>query len=404
MYRYIINISFLSLIISNFVIAQETLIIGPESSAANIMRRNSLLKTEINYEEQKLGSTIETNVHIHPYLLQNNGSTNYDGSIIKTGSTFIQNGDSFKRITTLIDAYFYKMQICLSLKGNWIYYTDHNVDNEQKTMNFLGLASNKQSFVFGYDKNDRKFVFNSDFSIFAFQDGDNYNIYGVERDGSNFDVHLILDSEWFNSLNLGHYTNINAYLRPNLSFMGDRLYFASYIEEENTKRHFYVDRTIGGWSEPKEIVLNDTEGNELHFEIINTANNGRTLLIKIYEKQVKFPQVEEIAIIQEENGSWGLPQYLEYEPQHKEGRRSDEFQISQNGKVIAVQSLKKIIADVNYFYDAIIFIQTPERDWVKYQVNDPNLDIGGDILLSGDGTILYWIGHEPYSSIPFSRY
>ncbi len=398
MYRYIINISFLSLIISNFVIAQETLIIGPESSASNIMRRNPLLKTEINYEEQKLGSTLETNVHIHPFLLHNNVYTNFDGSIIQTRSTFIMTDDFFKLLSSPIDQKIHEKQIGLSSKGHLIYYTDHNVDNEQKTMNFLDLASNNHSFVFGYDKNDTKFVFNSDFSIFSFQDGDNYNIYGVERDGSNFDVHLIIDSEWFNSLNLGHHTNIYSYLKPNLSFLGDRLFFASYIEEKNISRHFVVDRTNAGWSEPKEIVLNNIEGNKLYFEILDMANNGRTLLIQDSNDA-------NIYVIKEKDESWGLPQDLKYVSQLASvGGLYDKFQISQNGKVIAIQSLKKIIGDVNLFYDAFVFIETPGGDWIKYQVNNPNLDIGGDILLSGDGTILYWIGHKPYSSIPYKKY
>lgn len=175
---------------------------------------------------------------------------------------------------------------------------------------------------------------------------------------------------------------------PSIRFfsnLGDRIIITATLRDAREFRYFMIDKLETGWSEPIEWKVMDAEGNELDFDIVDIANNGRTLLLTNAN--------DGLALTHEIDGNWTPPKPIGYK---SHGNRS---LISENGKVIAVQEVKRNIPNEITFYDVFVFLQNPADQWIQRQVNDPQLEVFDGIMLSDDGTQLLWLPANT-SSVP----
>lgn len=243
--------------------------------------------------------------------------------------------------------------------------------NPNRTLHFLDI--NAENIVYGYNSPSLSFaglMINSDASSFIFLN--NEGIIEVNRINDKFESTVV------NS----------GYVRQDIKYYsssGDRIFFFGREQALDDSKWYIIDRLETGWSEPIEWKVTDAEGNELGFDIVDIANNGRTLLLTNAN--------DGLALTHEIDGRWTPPEPIGYK---SHGNRS---LISENGKVIAVQAVKRVIPDFNAFYDVFIFLQNPDGQWIQRQVNDPQLEVHDGIMLSDDGTQLFWLPANT-SSVP----
>ncbi len=143
-----------------------------------------------------------------------------------------------------------------------------------------------------------------------------------------------------------------------------------------------IERFEDGWSKPKEWIVYDADNAPIDHErlqIKDIANNGRSALVMIDRKQ--------LAVAHEVNGIWKIANILDYSFQLPVGSSTDNIIFAETGNVIAIQSVKDY---ERYLFDIFLFFLTPSGEWVKKQVNAGNVNVLPDILLSDDGTRLYW--------------
>lgn len=152
---------------------------------------------------------------------------------------------------------------------------------------------------------------------------------------------------------------------------------------------FYMDKENGEWQPIKNIELGNAivGGYDVNSYIYDIANDGKTIVAPIGNKGV--------AVVNEIDGVWGEPDYIGYIPDTQ-----DKVQISENGKVVAVQAYKYTSVYNFFYYDAYIFIKNVDNQWIKHQVNAHDQDVNPDIHLTKDGTQLIWTAADFGSSIP----
>lgn len=181
-------------------------------------------------------------------------------------------------------------------------------------------------------------------------------------------------------------TKINEFstaVIPFVSFSGNRLFYNA------ERKVFYNDKVNGQWLSSMEIELGKAVigGVETSSYIYDIANDGKSIVAPIGSGG--------IAVIHEENGVWSEPDYIGYIPDFL-----DKVQISENGKVVAVQSYKYTSPNNDNYYDAYIFIKNSANQWAKHQINTEDQDVQPDIHLTEDGTQLIWIPADFGSSVP----
>ncbi|MFB3789048.1 MAG: hypothetical protein ACE15F_22030 [bacterium] len=183
---------------------------------------------------------------------------------------------------------------------------------------------------------------------------------------------------------------------------GERVfcYVCHYTSEGNVEddyKYVYITKTPEGWSD--EILIPGAEHfiNQKSEKILifpeAIANDGKTIVARTNKNT--------LVLIHESNGHWSDPEYVgdinppvsSYFP----------FHVSDDARVIAIQQPRILIPgnDTYITYDAIVFIKDRTSQWKKYQVNPKGTDILDGIVLSTDGSKLYWV---PASNLSFLYY
>jgi len=328
-----------------------------------------LNSTRIDTQTNEIISTKQNNIAAR-FFSSSKTCSSSDGQVLFSHGKLIkmENGQPFTVELPKSNLDSFEFSTVLSGDGNWLIY---------KTQEELGNI-NTETVINLFNVNTRTTEHQYTFQGSVEGLTPNFNTTIIVFSSAKFndrDFALIRDNE---GLNLEEFSDVGS-LRF-FSDLGHRIFGYPFNQNLDKRQWIYVDRMGTTWSQPIELEVFNNDGNKLEFIIYDIANDGKTLLIS----HENFG----LAVVHENEGEWGLPQPLGYQP---DPLARDEFQISENGEVVAVQSFKKVVADVNLFYDALLFFKTDTGTWKKQQVNSPDVDVLPDILLTDDGTKLFWL-------------
>lgn len=322
-------------------------------------------------DEGRLGIAEITNVRKYR-LSDRDNSINVDGNFLVLENQLIKKDEAtFRKIELPFANDQVFVNPILISKGNKIAIPTINEDmsnleyliydiNNEFIESRLTIPSTR-GLLFNADGTALIYITITDTQIF-------YNVIVIENDTTETTIALELSAA-------------DNLLGPRLRYfsnLGDRIIFTATLRDSREFKYFFIDKLETGWSVPRELQVIDKQNNELHFGLVDIANNGRTLLIT--NSEIGYSLTHEV------NGIWSLPRSTGYIP-----IPYDSAQISENGKVIKIQTAKRI-TEIDRFYDVIVLLQNSAGQWVQHQVNDPQLEVHHDgTLLSGDGTKLYWL-------------
>ncbi len=273
----------------------------------------------------------------------------------------------------------------MSGNGNWLIYKTQeefgNI-NTETVINYFNLNTGKIEYQFTFQGSVESLNSNINATMTVFSSA-KYN---------NNDFVLIRENR---DLNLQEFVDVGG-LRYYSNF-GNRVFGYSYNSDKDDYEWVHVNRKGSNWSNLQNIKLLNDNGNILQFHIVDIANDGKTLLVNAGTKGLHG-----LAVVHEENGEWSVPQYIGGESEQHAFDSHESYQISENGNVVAVQDIKRVEEEVNYFYDALLYFKTESGSWKKQQVNPPEVDVLPDILLTDDGTKLFWLPRSE-SSVSFGE-
>lgn len=341
----------------------------------NLFFLNTISAQVIDLTGQGLGTRLRLQ-HIHPsegrlgnseLLKVRNANLSMNSGISEDAKFMILNnqlikddGENFRKIELPIINDISFRNLYLSSNNQYSIITQFIEEIDQTKINYFDNYNESLEISFTFQGPFLGIFSSSDASILIANS--RQVLYVVERNGSAFEKIPVS----------------NKFIRQiiiSISSSGDRIFFFGLTQENDEFETYILNRISGKWSVPSKLRIFDNE-NEL-FLVKDIAHNGRTLLI--------HHPILGYAITHDVNGKWSPPQPLGYIP-----KSGDEAQISENAKVVVIQSAKKY-TETSVFYDLFVLMQNTSGEWVQHQVNDPELEVRDGILLSGDGTKLFWL-------------
>lgn len=287
---------------------------------------------------------------------------------------------------------------------NLLFYWDVFGEGYERTLVFYDLEQRKiiRSFPFTYLPHE-PISYNEvsdDGSTFAIKIGTDY-----------LHVYDQIDGEYVKSV-LGPYGTRSEML----SQTGDRIFFFIHEgpdQQEKDLKFVYVEKTLDGWSDLKEVpelIHNSGFVSDagLQMSPIALTNDGKTLVLRSNRG--------ELLLIHEKDGIWSKPEYvgdfklLKYHEDYLRKfpwlntwayYRDLPVSCSTDGRVIAIaQPREYSLLDFQLSsYDILVFIKDHQGQWNKHQVNPPDVGVYDVLMLSGDGSKLFWVPKQSLSFI-----
>ena len=324
----------------------------------------------INQESVKLETEKLSNIKTRN--IGSDDSISYDGNVLFIRSKLIKKMDGYWKEVPLPEMNFLRISIpLLSMDGKWLVYLERNTTSDIRFARIVFFNVEEEKITDTYED---QIISTIDINA----DATRIIYYWITNDQSE----LVLLNHVNNSFTTNKINTRGTYFTS----LGDRMISSEYNHQDQYT-HLYITDEIGGkWNDTQDIVLLNETGQKIKSSIFGLANNGRTILVST---------LQGMAVIHENDGQWNDIEYIGYGS--KDGL--DQFELSENGQVIAVKSLYQNIEDAYFYYDVFVFIRTPDGQWKKFQVNSPSVKTTEEILLTKDGTQLWWLPMEDSSTI-----
>lgn len=173
------------------------------------------------------------------------------------------------------------------------------------------------------------------------------------------------------------------------SWNGDR-FFYSVLDDQRNLLWFSIDSASDGW------VSSETGLRGKDPVIYDIADNGRLLLVTELDGGGEV----NLAVYRDLNHKWIREEILfRYDVSDGLG---NHFRMSENGNVVAVQSFSHTRGSY-FLFNVFVFIKMRTNEWVRYKVNPPGVYALPNILLTDDGTKLFWLSYGE-SSVPLAEW
>lgn len=333
--------------------------------------------TTIDKYKSNLVSTITTNLLSD--WLKYGCASNSDGSILLSRAKIIELQSGEYNVIDLPEGRKWCSHPLFSKKMNSLLFWEADVDlpNIMYTYDILKkIISASHTFVI------ERYSFLSR----------EYNCEGttvVICDGYYLNFFIKQGDKFIKSSNTPHSSISNLFV----SESGNRVFYFA-VDEKNKYNYVYVDRIESEWSSEKSISPSlapfETPGTkELKMCPGSIADDGKTVILLTNKNNV--------ALIHEKDGTWSEPEiagdYGTPLTENDMGIWTDmPIYASDDGRVIILEQAKYVHPDYGILsFSIYAFIKGDDGRWSKQLISDPERGGRKGVLLSGDGSKLYWV-------------
>lgn len=174
----------------------------------------------------------------------------------------------------------------------------------------------------------------------------------------------------------------------------------------------YLEKDENGWSDEiivptnNMVYISEDPHSDLKKHIIYNGmavgiiNDGKSILFRNGD-------TEELFFFHEEEGEWKRVElvgkysvsFRDIAIREKWGAYDIPTTCSDDGRVVALLQPKSYWPTIGVInYDVIVFIKDAKGNWSKHQANPSDVGVIPNILISGDGTKLFWIPEKELSA------